>query len=127
MYSSKNRVYKHMYFEMPESKGNIHLKMYLTQSERRALLAACGDAALLLLEYYIRMASLKEKEEITDEKAANYFGWRPEKAKRIRQKLIKAGWFDQARITLHKGGRGIVYFIGQEPVSRHRSQEHRGE
>jgi hypothetical protein len=111
-----------IYFDTPKSRATVHLKVYFTDVERRSLLAACGDAAYLLLEYYIRIASLKEPETLTDEKAAAYFGWKPEKAKRLRHSLIREGWFAQERISLRNGSSGLIYFIGQEAVLEHKGQ-----
>ena len=111
-----------IYFDTPKSRATVHLKIYFTDTERRSLLAACGDAAYLLLEYYIRIASLKEPETLTDEKAASYFGWKPEKAKRLRHSLTKEGWFAQERISLRNGSSGLIYFIGREAVLEHKGQ-----
>ena len=80
-----------------------------------------SDAACMLFEYYLRMASMGDI-ELNDEGAADYFGWSTQKAKRNRLALKRAGWFRSARNTFNDGRKGVSYYIGTEAVqeSTHR-------
>lgn len=97
----------------------MYLKYYLSADERRELIKEIGDPACMLYEYYLRMASIPNQ-VITDDLAADYFGWNTRKVKRYRQALTKAGWFDAAKYTIAKTRKGISYYIGKDAVSRTR-------
>ena len=92
-----------------------YTRNYLEEEERRELIATIGDAALLLLEYYIRLAAVGDR-EISDEAAAQYFGWSIQKAKRNRLALQKAGWFKKDHYSIRPGLKGVTYYIGKESV-----------
>lgn len=93
----------------------IYLKYYLTASERKELIHDHGDAACLLFEYYLRMASIGD-EQITDTTAADYFGWSIQKVQRNRLALMKSGWYSQARYNMPNKRKGITYYIGKDAV-----------
>lgn len=113
-------IYHQMHFMTGKKRPKIWVTKYLTAEERRDMIKTCGEPAVLLFDYYIKLASLNEPEEITDEKAGHFFGWSWQKAQRYRIKLTKAGWVDQTRYTLRNGNRGITYYLGQEAVKAHR-------
>lgn len=97
----------------------MYLKYYLSAEERRSLIQEVGDAACMLYEYYLRMASIPNQ-VITDDMAAEYFGWNTRKVRRYRQALTNAGWYDSARYTIAKVRKGISYYIGKEAVAKTR-------
>lgn len=119
-------MYNQIHFNTPKKRSRIYLNCYLTDTERKSLIAACGEAAYLLFEYYIRMSSLNVPETIDDNKIANYFGWTVPKAQRVRLRLIKKGWLDQAKYTLSNGNKGITYYIGLDAVKAHRTGVEQG-
>jgi len=94
----------------------IYTKYFISGRERKQLIQELGDAACMLYEYYLRMAS-KGDEPLTDEAASDYFGWNIHKAKRNRLALIRAGWFRQVRSTYSDGRRGMTLYIGESAVT----------
>ena len=92
------------------------MKYYLTANERLRVIHDAKDAGCLLLEYYFRMASIKET-EINDASTAQYFGWSLRKVERTRQKLTLTGWFRAVRFIYSDGRKGITYYLGKEAVA----------
>lgn len=105
--------------KLPPKKTSIYLKYYLSESERKELIDSIGDSAVLLFEYYVRLASVGDQ-TITDKKTSEYFGWTTYKAKRIRLALIKNGWFKESSYTLDKHRKGVSYYLGKEAVAQTR-------
>jgi len=100
---------------------NLYIKYYLSTAERKELITELGDAACLLFEYYLRMASIPNP-EISDQRAAAYFGWSTRKAQRYRQALQREGWFDLAKYNISRNRKGVSYYIGKKAVQQFRSQ-----
>ncbi len=96
------------------------MKYSLKAQERIDLIEDTGVHGLVLFEYYLRMASV-ENVEITDENAAEYFGWNIHTAKRWRRKLIKAGWVYMDKARAPNGDYVFRYFLGKSEVTRSRS------
>ena len=94
----------------------IYSKYFLSDIERKQLIADLGDPACMLYEYYLRMASIGDV-QLTDKSASEYFGWSERKAKRNRLALDRAGWFRQAKATYSDGRKAMSYYIGQDAVS----------
>jgi hypothetical protein len=94
-----------------ESRKAQYSKFYLTQEERRALIQECGDSSVLLLEYYIRLAAVGDK-EIIDSNTAKYFGWTVDKVRRVRRQLVAGGWFAHKRYRIDENTKGVTYYIG---------------
>lgn len=94
----------------------IYSKYMISDRERRTIINSEGDAACMLYEYYLRMAS-KGNTPLTDQHAADYFGWTPSKVQRNRLALTRAGWFRQVRGTYSDGRKTISYYIGESAVS----------
>lgn len=93
----------------------FHTKYYMSDAERRQIIDQVGDPACMLYDYYLRMASIGEQ-ELTDQAAAEYFGWSEQKAKRNRLALARAGFFRSAGGRLSDGKRTIYYYIGEDAV-----------
>jgi hypothetical protein len=94
----------------------IYTKYFVSDRERRQLISSIGDAAYMLFEYYLRMASIGDQ-ELTDDNAALYFGWSTQKAKRNRLALSRAGFFRSTNGKLSDGTKTIHYYIGEDAVS----------
>lgn len=96
----------------------LYIKYFLSDRERKELIKSCGDAACMLYEYYLRMASLTkpEPDNFSDIASAEYFGWDKQKVKRNRLKLTKAKWFDVANFKYYGGRRGVSFYVGPESV-----------
>ena len=101
-----------------EAKTVAHRKFFASSNERRRLIKEVNDAGFLLYEYYLSLAGVGSKDEISDEQTAKYFGWEVSKVKRLRTNLTKAGWFSQESYSYTKGRKGITYYIGKEEVAR---------
>jgi len=92
-------------------------RYYLDADERRALIEDCGDAAVLLFEYYIRLSSIKDLKPITDQTTADYFGWTKDKVRRLRRALVNKNWFRSSSFRHSNGIKGVTYYLGQEMVA----------
>lgn len=104
-------------FHCERQTNVLHVKYYLSDSNRRELIKTIGDPACLLFDYYLRMAS-KEDREITDSDVASQFGWDIQKVQRYRRALQKNGWFRRSSFSYPDGRKGITYYIGKEPVQK---------
>jgi len=93
----------------------LYSKYFIADKERKELITNLGDAACMLYEYYLRMASIGDV-EITDTTTAGYFGWNIHKAKRNRLALVRAGWFRSARSNFSDGRKGMTYYVGKDAV-----------
>jgi hypothetical protein len=91
------------------------LKYSVSREERLALIQEVGVYGLVLFEYFLRMASIEDI-EITDETAAEYFGWNLHTAARWRRALIKAGWFHSAAGKVSNGNKVHLYYLGKAAV-----------
>ena len=109
-----------------ESRKAQYSKFYLTQEERRALIQECGDSAVLLLEYYIRLAAVGDK-EILDSNTAKYFGWTVDKVRRVRRGLTTAGWFAHKRYRIDETTKGVTYYIGSFAAALQKNQPEKRE
>lgn len=94
----------------------MYLSYYPSSQERVELISELGDAAYLLYDYYLRLASFTEKVEPTDAHAADYFSWDEAKVQRIRLKLTKAGWVRFSRSTHSDGRKSLIGYLGKEAV-----------
>lgn len=98
-------------------KEAYNLKYGLRKEERLQLITEIGLQGLVLFEYYLRLASIEEA-KITDEGAAEYFGWNIHTARRYRRELTNHGWVHTEKARLSNGHVIIVYYLGKEEVSR---------
>ena len=98
-------------------RDDFRMKYALRETERKALISEVGVHGLVLFEYYLRMASV-EGMELTDDVAADYFGWSVATTGRWRRELIKEGWFHADNARLKNGEKVIVYYLGKTEVSR---------
>ena len=93
-----------------------HRKYYVKDRERKNLILEVKESGLVLFEYYLSLVGKQPHEEITDEKTAVYFGWDLAKAKRIRQNLVRTGWFQPESFQYSRGRKGTTYYLGKEEV-----------
>lgn len=98
-----------------KNQDGFRLKYSLTHSERQQLVREVGIHALVLFEYYLRLAST-ENALITDKDAADYFDWSAHTAKRHRLSLTKHGWLGVEKASLSNGRRVEVYYLGKDEV-----------
>ena len=102
------------YIRRKSSDGFRH-KYSLSTAERKQLVREVGVFALVLFEYYLRLAST-ENTVITDKDAGEYFDWSAASAKRHRLSLAKAGWIAFEKAKLNNGRRVHVYYLGKAEV-----------
>ena len=88
------------------------VKYSLRRQERPALVVEAGVHGLVLFEYYLRLASMEDV-ELTDQGAADYFGWNLHTVRRHRRVLINKGWLNIEKATLSNGNRVVVYYLGK--------------
>ena len=88
--------------------------------ERRDLIQEINVSALVLFEYYIRMASVGDQ-HLSDEKAADYFGWSIKTATKWRRALINKGWIFVERAAFPGGRSSYIYHLGKEEVVQAKS------
>lgn len=110
---------------MAEAKPASHRKFYVSDDERKSLIHEVGDSGFLLYEYYLMLAGVGSKKEISDEDAIEYFGWTPTRAKTARKKLTNAGWFYQESFAYSGGRKGITYYLGKKQVAARNSDQTR--
>jgi len=105
----------HVKYIRRRNNDGFRLKYALNHTERRLLVREVNIYALVLFEYYLRIAST-DNTPINDKDAAEYFGWTTTTAQRHRLALSKAGWFAREKLTL-KGGRRIhMTYLGKDEV-----------
>lgn len=105
----------HVKYIRRRNNDGFRLKYALNHTERRLLVREVNIYALVLFEYYLRVAST-DNTPISDVDAAEYFGWTETTAQRHRLALSKAGWFAREKLTL-KGGRRIhMTYLGKDEV-----------
>jgi hypothetical protein len=108
---------KELVYRCQDDKPVLHIKYYVSPHERRDLIQEVKEAGLSLFEYYLSLIS-KGEQLISDDVTAKHFGWDVAKAKRLRQNLIKAGWFRSESFTYSGGRKGITYYMGKAAVRK---------
>ena len=108
----------HTYSTKPKTqKSNRRAtKVYLLQKERQDLMKECGDAALILYEYYLSKAGVPLY-SFADEIVAPKLGWNIYKVKKNRLKLIKSNYFRQVSGRLNDGRKVTVTYLDKEEVA----------
>ena len=105
----------HAKYMRRKNTDGFRLKYSLGHSERKELVKEVGVNALVLFEYYLRLAST-ENTVINDTAAADYFSWSAASAKRHRLSLVNAGWMAVEKARLGNGRKIIVYYLGKDEV-----------
>jgi len=96
--------------------------MFLRLEDKKDLMKECGDAAMILFEYYLSKAGL-ENYEYTDQKCGLALGWSTRKVQETRLKLSRAGYFLQRKGKL-QGGTVIFTYLGKDKVKNQLKIEH---
>lgn len=92
-------------------------KMYLRLKDKKELMAKCGDAALILYEFYMSKAGV-EGYGFYDIAAAEALGWNVHKVKTNRLKLTKSQFFKQCKGKLNDGRRVVITYLEPEYIQR---------
>ena len=111
------RDFDRVWVKRNKNNASYKVKYAMTFTERRNLMRDCGDAALCLFEYYLRVAAMNDV-IFSDEGAAEYFDWDKQKAQRVRLKLEKAGWvgFSWSKSRFNTSDEQMIY-LGQDEVA----------
>ena len=108
------------HFTRIKSKKKRNTSMYLSEAERKGVIALLGDSPLILLEYYVRKAGTPNF-EYTDQKAADTLGYSMRKVLDLRLKLTKAGYFKQVKTKLPAGNAVVITYLGKDAVNDQKS------
>lgn len=97
-------------------KISTHRYEVLTK-ERSDILTLANNQALLLYEYYLRMASIPDA-PMEDVDASEYFGWSASKVTRARLALEKLGYFKKIIYKSSAGKKTITYYVSKDAVAK---------
>jgi hypothetical protein len=99
--------------------GNIfHAKYYMTDVERKKLIAELNVSALVLFEYYLRQACKTKSPEISDAIASDELGLNIHTVGQLRRNLDKSGWIKFVKFPRHPvtGQVACLYYLGKAAV-----------
>ena len=113
-------VLRSLEYRTVTAKAKQKKYMYLTLENKKTIITECGDAALILLDYFYLKANVPNFKH-TDEKASYSLGWSTRKAKDIRLKLTKAGYFHQATARYPDGRKITTTYLGKDSVKEVKS------
>jgi hypothetical protein len=108
-------ILREVNYKCSRQEKKIYQKYYLSDEERRQVLKDIGDAACLVLEYYLRRAG-RDDGDIHDWIVARHLGWKQQKVKRQRLALTRNGWIQSVKYTSAKGRKAITHYIGKQAV-----------
>lgn len=114
-----NHKDEHKYIVGQDDRNAFTAKYYLTDKERRELISETNTSALLLYEYFLRLAcSSKHQPELTDDKAAKDLGINLNTVRGLKNKLVKAGWVKVVRTPRNRttGHKSFLYYLGKDAV-----------
>lgn len=117
--SALNHKDEHKYTVSQDDRKPFSAKYYLTDSERRELMNNTSSSALVLYEYYLRLAcSSKTQPELSDLKAARDLGMKFNTVRGLKKQLKKAGWVKIIKTPRNRntGHKGFLYYLGKEAV-----------
>ena len=108
-------ISSHTYSTKPRYQKSIKkaTKMYLRIKDKVEVMQKCGDASLILYEFYISKAGLPSY-AFSDKDAATALDWNIHKVKSNRLKLTSAHYFKQVNGRLNDGRKVTVTYL--EPV-----------
>ena len=91
-------------------------KMYLRLQDKKEVMDKCGDAALILYEFYVSKAGTPDY-PFSDDLAAKALGWNVHKIKRNRLALAKSNYFKQINGKLNDGRKVTVTYLEPEYIA----------
>jgi len=93
-----------------------HISHYLSSADRKEILHDLGEVAYILLDYYMQQANFGNA-NFDDERVAKALGYTPQKVRKNRYKLTKAGWFLQVTYSHRKYRPILLTLLGQQTVA----------
>ena len=112
-----NITFDEAHYLMEKRKRIPATKYEVNADERHDILQNAGDQALLLYQYYLRMAAIPDS-TIEDTDAMNYFGWSKAKVARNRRALEKLNYFRKITYTSSNGRRSVTYYLTKDRVEK---------
>lgn len=98
------------------SKKRIQ-NVYLTWIQKKEIMAECGDAAVILFEFFLSKAGIRDY-QYTDSKAGKVLGWKNSKVKNVRLKLRSAGYFYEKSAGYSDGSKITTTYLGKREVEK---------
>jgi hypothetical protein len=99
--------------------------LYLTWKEKVQLMKECGDAAVILLEFFFSKAGTPDY-EFNDKKSAKALGWSTSKVRFVRTRLQKANYFYSLAARNVRNKRRYVFIsLGKEAVLEKKAQHNK--
>jgi len=110
-------------FPLKQKKNRSTSKVYLTMKEKVQIMKECGDASLILFDFYLTKSSYmngtsKGYDYMDDQKTAKLLGWSKSKVRDNRQKLMKNNWMKIVKGKYNNGRKIIKTFLGKEVVEK---------
>ena len=97
--------------------------IYLNWAEKVVLMKECGDAAVILLEFYMSKAGMPGY-VYTDQKSATALKWTVAKVRFVRGKLQKAGYYCMKSVRhVRSRKRILIFYIGKDAVLTHKNEK----
>ena len=103
--------------KMDKRNRITHTKYEVQQKERLDILDNAGDQALLLYEFYLRMAAIPDA-TMEDSDVRRYFKWDLQKVARNRRALEKLNYFRKITYTSSNGRRSVTYYLTKDRVEK---------
>jgi len=91
--------------------------VYLTWIQKKEIMAECGDAAVILFEFFLSKAGIRDY-QYTDGKAGKVLGWKDSKVKKVRLKLRSAGYFYEESASYTHGRKVTTTYLGKQEVQK---------
>jgi hypothetical protein len=115
-------------FPLKQKKNRGATKVYLTLKDKVEIMKECGDASLILFDFYLTKTSYMNGTEkgydyMDDAKTAKSLGWSKFKVRDNRQKLMKNNWMKIVKGRYNNGKKIIKTFLGKEVVEKELSFE----
>ena len=112
----------HTKFIRDKLQNPFYVRYAVRKEERLDLIANVGVHGLVLFEYYLRISTI-EGMAISDEGAAEYFGWNLHTAGRYRRALIKHEWLHVVTAKSDNNNKVILYYLGKDEVQGAKSNQ----
>lgn len=103
--------------KMDKRNRITHTKYEVNKEERLDILTNSNEIALLLYQFYLRMAAIPDA-FMEDKDAAAYFQWSVRKVATARKALEKLGYFKRITYSSSTGKKSVTYYLTKERVAK---------
>lgn len=98
-----------------QSRSRAATKSYLRLQDKVEVMERCGDAALILYEFYISNSG-RRSFSFSDDSASKALGWKVSKVKQNRLRLKKYGYFLQLSGKIGKDHKVTITFLDPHEI-----------